>query len=216
MKPATHNLDAVLLAAGLSRRMGGENKLLLRFQGQPLVRHTAATLSMAGFRKVLVVTGHDAARIEEALEGLDVVTSRNPDYRKGQMSSVVHGLRELLPGEGTAPPAEGIMIALADMPYLEACDYRDLARTFRDDGCRRIIVPEYLGQRGNPIILPPELAAVASAGDLNTGCRRLIENRPDDVRTVDVGNSAFVRDIDTAADYGRAVRSSYPAAPCCG
>ncbi|MDA4847239.1 nucleotidyltransferase family protein [Hoeflea poritis] len=216
MKSAARNIDAVLLAAGLSRRMGAENKLLLRYQGRPLVRHTAATLIKARFRRLLVVTGHDAMRIEGALAGLAVTTSRNPHYRKGQMSSVVHGLRALMPGMGKNTPADGIMIALADMPYLTAADYRDLARAFREDGCEHIIVPEFLGQRGNPIVLPPRLAAVASNGDLNTGCRRLIENRPGDVRTVEARNSAFVRDIDTATDYGHAVRSSYLAAPCCG
>lgn len=216
MKSASRNIDAVLLAAGLSRRMGAQNKLLLRYQGRPLVRHTAATLIKAGFRQVLAVTGHDAGRIEGALAGLAVATSRNADYRKGQMSSVVHGLRTLLSDKGNREPSDGIMIALADMPYLTAGDYRDLARAFREDGCEHIIVPEFLGQRGNPIILPPRLAALACAGDLNTGCRKLIENRPGDVRTIEAGSSAFVRDIDTATDYGRAVRSSFPAAPCCG
>lgn len=216
MKTAAQSLDVVLLAAGLSRRMGVQNKLLLSFQGQPLVRHTASVLSAAGFRHVLVVTGHDADLIEGTLTGLSVSISRNPDYRTGQMSSVVHGLRTLLTGTHAMDPARGIVIALADMPYLETDDYRDLAHAFCEDGARHILVPEYLGRRGNPIILPPKMAALASAGDLNTGCRKLIENRPSDVRTIDLGSSAFLRDIDTAADYGRAVRSSYPSAPCCG
>ncbi|WP_419908501.1 nucleotidyltransferase family protein [Hoeflea sp.] len=216
MRPATEKLDAVLLAAGLSRRMGAQNKLLLHFHGKPLVRHTASILLNAGFRTVCVVTGHDADAVEDALKGLPAAMTRNPDYRDGQMSSVVHGLRTLLNDPRAEAPAEGIAIALADMPYLEAGDYRRLARIYREDGARHIIVPEFLGQRGNPVILPPGLAAIASAGDLNTGCRKLIENRPGDVRTVDVRSSAFVRDIDTADDYGRAVRSSHPAAPCCG
>ncbi|MEX3010227.1 NTP transferase domain-containing protein [Hoeflea sp. TYP-13] len=213
MTAATRNIDAVLLAAGLSRRMGDENKLLLPFGGEPLVRHTATMLMNAGFRQVVVVTGHDAREVEAALDGLDLSVSFNPHFASGQMSSVVHGLHALKERE---VPAKGVMIALADMPYLQTSDYCDLSRMFFSSGADFIIVPEYLDQRGNPVILPQSQIAAATSGGLNTGCRKLIGNHPERVRAVAVNNSAFVRDIDTAADYGRALKSAFPTAPCCG
>ncbi len=129
------------------------------------------------------------------------------------MSSVVHGLRALNNGTDYL---EGAMIALADMPYLQIRDYHAIARAFEQAGGDHIIVPQYLDQRGNPIILPQNQVKAAANGDINTGCRKLIRDHLDRVRAVVVNNSAYVRDIDTADDYGRALRSAYPAAPCCG
>ncbi len=206
-------LDALLLAAGLSSRMGAANKLLLDFRGRPLVRHTAETLLRAGFQKVLVVTGHAADSINAALDGLPVAISFNPDFAQGQRTSVAHGLRAL---SEIAPAPAGVMICLADMPWLEADDYCALADAFFARGAERIALPEFAGQRGNPVVLPERLLAEAGRGGLNTGCRRLIENRPDAVDRIAVDNAAFVSDIDTPPDYDRALRATHPGAPCCG
>ena len=66
------------------------------------------------------------------------------------------------------------------------------------------------------IILPAADARAAIAGDINTGCRKLIRDHPDRVIALAVDSSAYVRDIDTSADYGQAVNASVSSAPCCG
>jgi molybdenum cofactor cytidylyltransferase len=212
------DIDVLLLAAGLSTRMGETNKLLLEFSGQPLIRHTAATITRAGLGTILVVTGFEAEAVATALEGLPVKTSFNAVFEQGQMTSVTHGLRTIIAAnhENRTGWPTGVMICLADMPYLDKTDYQDLAAAFFENGGDRIALPEYAGKRGNPIILPARLINEASSGELNTGCRHMIENRPDEVDRIAVENSAFVRDIDTPPDYDRALRAAYPGAPCCG
>ncbi len=207
-------IDVLLLAAGLSTRMGDTNKLLLEFGGQPLVRHTAATLARSGFAGVTVVTGFQAKAIAAALDGLPVSMCFNPDFKRGQMHSVAHGLRAIAAARAATP--RGVMICLADMPYLEEADYRALAAAFLKHGATRIALPDYAGQRGNPVILPARLLGEASTGGLNPGCRHLIDSRPGEVDRIPVDNSAFVRDIDTPPDYDRALRNAFPAASCCG
>ncbi|MCR9136535.1 MAG: nucleotidyltransferase family protein [Alphaproteobacteria bacterium] len=213
MTEARGKIDILLLAAGLSTRMGSANKLLLDFGGQPLVRHTASVLSQCGFESLTVVTGFDARAIGNALRGLPLSLSVNPDFESGQMGSVAHGLRTIRASHPGAP--RNVMICLADMPYLQKADYQALADAFFSRGGNRIAVPEYAGQRGNPIILPAHLIDEATGGGLNTGCRRLIDNRPEDVDRIRIDNSAFVRDIDTPPDYDNALRDAFPGAPCC-
>lgn len=208
------DIDILLLAAGLSTRMGETNKLLLDFGGQALVRHTASTLVRCGFSNITVVTGFEAKAIEGALSGLPVSLTINPNLQSGQMSSVVHGLHTILASQTGIP--RHVMICLADMPYLQKADYLALAAAFFSHGGTRIALPEYAGQRGNPILLPARLVEDAAGGGLNTGCRRLIENRPDEVDRIPFENSAFVRDIDTPPDYDHALRAAFPGAPCCG
>ncbi len=203
-------INAILLAAGLSRRMGADNKLLLPYAGQPLVRHTAAILLRAGLHRVVAVTGHDAKQVEAALDGLDIEITFNPAFATGQMSSVVHGLQTL------GDEAGATMIALADMPYLRPDDYRGLMTAFLGCGGNRIIVPHFHEQRGNPIILPAADVQAVITGDLNTGCRQLIRDHPDRVFAFPVESAAYIRDIDTSAEYSQALKSNVSAAPCCG
>src|SRR5690606_8713939 len=72
-------VHAVVLAAGRSSRMGGPNKLMAHFSGRPLIRQTVERTLAANVSGAIVVTGHQAARIREALEGLDVAVAHNPD-----------------------------------------------------------------------------------------------------------------------------------------
>lgn len=82
---------AVVLAAGLSRRMGASNKLLLPVAGQAMVRHVVQAALASRCGKVLVVIGHEAGNVRQALSGLPVEFVLNKDYREGIGSSVRAG-----------------------------------------------------------------------------------------------------------------------------
>lgn len=191
-------LDVVLLAAGLSTRMGARNKMLLPFRGKPLIRHVAERLIEADIGRVHAVTGFDSELVAEALQGLDLDIVFNPAFETGQMSSVSAGVR-------AAPKTTaGVMIALGDMPYLAAADYRLVADAFWADGGNQIAVPFFNGERGNPIIIPPRFIAEVIEGGLNAGCRKLVARRPNDVLRIEAELAAFIRDIDTPDDFDRA------------
>ena len=86
--PRQQKLDVVLLAAGLSTRMGARNKMLLPFGGKPLIRHVAERLIEADIGRVHAVTGFDGERVAEALQGLDLegvcVSSGSEERRVGK------------------------------------------------------------------------------------------------------------------------------------
>src|ERR1700754_4804500 len=112
-------LSAILLAAGSSRRMGSINKLLLPWQGQPIVAATAANILAAGIKEVIVVTGHQAPAITAALAHLPVQFVHNPRHEEGMTSSIQTGVRNTT--------GNGYMICLADMVLLTAEDYKLLS-----------------------------------------------------------------------------------------
>lgn len=192
---ADSQFSAILLAAGESRRMGADNKLLLPLDGEPMVRRTARQLLAARLGEVVAVLGHDADSIAAALAGLPLRTVRNPDYRDGQMTSVHAGLAALK-DETTA-----VMICLADQPFLTAGDYDNLLDGFAARGSKSILVPTYEGRRGNPIVLAPEHRPAILGRQANLGCKHLIERNPDLVMTLAVDSDRFIRDIDTESDY---------------
>ena len=88
-------VSAILLAAGESRRMGDVNKLLLKVEGEAMVRRVARALIDSRADEVVVVLGHQAEAVGQALDGLAVQTVVNADYRDGQMSSMRARTREL-------------------------------------------------------------------------------------------------------------------------
>ncbi len=202
-------VEVILPAAGLSRRMGGSNKLLMPFRGRPLVRHVAEQVIEAGAGAATVVTGCESTAVEAALAGLSLSCLFNPDFEAGQMSSVRLGVREV------SGRAAGVMAALADMPYLTPHDYDAVVAAFFRRDARFIVVPYYAGARGNPIVIPARFSRDIVDGSLNAGCKRLVDSRPDDVWKPTVSSKAHVMDIDTPADYRRSVRKD-SAAPQSG
>ncbi len=196
-------ISAVLLAAGESRRMGADNKLLLEVDGEPMVRHTARQLLAAQPGELVVVVGHEAQRITAALYDLPLTAVRNADYRDGQMTSVHCGLSAL------KSPCLGVMICLADQPLLTGDDYRAVMETFRRRrSTKSILVPTHDGRRGNPIVLAHEHCSGILERKANLGCKHLIERNPDLVMTVEFATDRFVRDIDTQSDYRNTIEMS--------
>ena len=105
----------ILLAAGMSQRMGGLNKLLLPIKGVPMVRHMALTLVAFADVSPVVVLGYEAERVVAALDGIALTMITNAHYQSGQMSSVTAGLI-------AAGQVANYMICLADLPLLTAAD----------------------------------------------------------------------------------------------
>jgi molybdenum cofactor cytidylyltransferase len=188
-------ISVIVLAAGESRRMGDLNKLHLPIAGVPLLRHSVKTLLAAELGEIIVVLGYEYAGTQDLLEGLPIGTVYNEDFATGQMTSVHSGLGSL------SQPCEGVMVALGDQPALTVSDINLLVDAFftRDGG--EVVIPEYEGKRGNPIIISRRCQQEITSGKYNLGCRRFIENNPELVRIVEMPEPSVVIDLDTPMDY---------------
>ena len=183
-------VDAVVLAAGRSSRMGGPNKLMALFDGRPLVRLTAETASASRAGEVVVVTGHQDARVLAALSGLTVRPAHNRDFASGLASSLKTGIRAI------APEADGALIMLGDMPGLTTGDLDRLISAFNKSGGAAIVRATHGGKRGNPVILPRALFPEVMKLEGDTGARHIVESEGNPVIDVEIGAGASV-DVDT-------------------
>jgi len=187
-------IAAVVLAAGLSRRMG-RPKLLLDLGGAAVIRVSVERILAAGIDEVVVVTPPDAAGIAAALDGLAVRYAVNADPAAGQATSIVAGIRAL------APETDAALIALGDQPTLPADVIPALVRARAETG-RPIAAPVYRGERGNPVLFAasvfPELCALS--GD--RGARGVIERDAARVALVPF-DVPMPPDLDTPDDYAR-------------
>ena len=209
MTDSGSQLQVIILAAGLSSRMGRENKLLLPYHGKPIIRHVVETLIRAHIGKVNVVTGFEAEKVEQALAGLQVNLLHNADFAQGQMSTVKHAYQEI------SALNDDVMIALGDMPQISSGEYQQIARAFQKHKKQKIIIPYFDEQRGNPIIMPAKFSAEIADGSMNAGCRRLTTKKSADVVKFAVSSVAYIADIDTPDDYANVATEPYIFPICC-
>jgi len=184
------NVDAVILAAGRSARMGGPNKLMAEFDGKALVRHLAERAFASSADNIVVVTGHEAARICQALDGLPFTQAHNDAFASGLASSLKVGVAAVQPG------SVGALVMLADMPGVSTDDLDRMLGEFRSRGGSAIVRATHSGKRGNPVILPRKLFAAVASLEGDTGARHLVEGHDLEVIDVEIGSAASL-DVDT-------------------
>lgn len=178
----------VLLAAGTSTRFGDDNKLLATLDGDPLVRHAARTLLEASVAPVVVVVGHEADRVRDALAGLDVRFVANDAYAEGQSTSVRVGIDAL---DATVDAA---VVALGDMPFVDSGTIETLVAAY-EAGVGDAIAAAHDGQRGNPVLFDQRFFTdlTGVAGDV--GGRQILLRAADSV-CVNVDDPGVRQDID--------------------
>ncbi len=187
-------IGVVLLAAGRSERMGGPNKLLMRIDGEPLVRRMLRTLQAVPIGHIVVVLGRDAQAVRVVLDALPVRAFCRAPEGSDQQVSVDAGLRALPAG------LDAILIALADQPLLDAGDLRWMIDRWSGLPRGSALVPVFEGRRGNPVIIDGSMREPVLAAGPAIGCRGYLEANRGQVHRVEAPNDHFVIDVDTARD----------------
>lgn len=188
-KPGAVAVSCVLLAAGMSLRAGA-NKLLWPWKGSTVVRRAARALLEADIREVVVVTGHEAERVRNALRGLRVKFAHNASFAQGMGGSISEGVR------ACAPDADGFWIALGDMPEVGPLDLRDQIVCFERAGPGAIVLPTFEGMDGHPVLFAHDYRRELESLSGDRGARSVINAHVERVVRVPAGPGC-VFDVDT-------------------
>ena len=191
-------ISGILLAAGLSSRMG-EPKQLLPFGESTIVETVVDSMLGAKFNEIIVVVGHCAAEIREQLGTRPIKIVFNPDYREGMLTSAQTGIR-------TLQGSDAFALMLVDQPFItsELIDQVVDGYVQTDKG---ITLPSYDYKRGHPVIFDQRYANEILALDAGSGgVRTLFKKYSDDIHYVTVDSDRVLRDIDYREDYERALK----------
>lgn len=185
-------IAAVVLAAGLSRRMG-QAKLLMKVGGRAIVRYVVESVLAGGVDAVWVVTGPDAEPLEAALAGFEVQFVVNPAPEEGQAASVRAGIAAL------PPSVDAALIALGDQPLLAPSIIPALLAARRTSP-KLIVAPRYRDGQGNPVVFKREIFPELLRLTGDQGARPIIQQEPARVEWVEL-DLPMPPDVDTPDDY---------------
>ena len=140
---------------------------------------------------VVVVTGHEAAKVRAALaeSGAEFVDS--PDYADGLSASLRAGLAAL------PDDIDGAVVCLGDMPRVTGALIDTLIDAFDPAVGAAICLPTHRGKRGNPVLWARRFFAEMAAVAGDTGARHLIGEHADQVYEVPCDDDAVLVDVDT-------------------
>ena len=133
-----------VLAAGMSKRMRGANKLHEKLAGKTILELSVEN-ALSYSDSVTVITGHERERTEEILSRYPVRIIYNPCYEAGQETS----LRLLL-----SETCGDIIVTLADMPFLTPDDFALAEEKLKGYFSAR---PFYENTAGHPVAISGEL-----------------------------------------------------------
>jgi molybdenum cofactor cytidylyltransferase len=203
----TGPVAGVLLAAGSSTRMGESNKMLLKIDGESLLRRAARRAVEAGLDAVVVVLGHDAERAAEELDGLAVRPAVNRDHAAGIVTSLRTGLAAL------PPEVVAAMVLLADMPFVGPEMMASLVALYRASEVP-LVISDYEGVNAPPMLYDRSLFSELVAMDDGRCGKQVVKRHRHQASTI--GWPAFaLADLDTPEDAERvlAAVAAHQAAP---
>ena len=147
-------ISSILLAAGESKRMKGENKLTKTIKDIPLIKYTIKNILGSAVDEIIVVLGHEKEELKTIIEkNKKIKLVFNENFKSGIASSIKVGLKNI------SNKADAFFICLGDMPDVNQNIYNKLIKArnsynkkLKPIFKREIIIPSYEGQDGNPIL----------------------------------------------------------------
>jgi len=186
-------IAAILLAAGQSKRMAGENKLTKEIQGTPLIKHSVKNILASSIDELIVVLGHQKEIIEKLIDKNEKIKFVfNKDFENGMASSIKTGLNNL------SKKTEAFFICLGDMPMLSPDIYNKLIKS-KDN--KEIIVPTYKGQQGNPVLFDKSMKEKVLDIRGDVGAKKILGLNKATVLNLEINNQSIVKGFNTQSDF---------------
>jgi len=167
-----------------------------------VVRHSALSLAGSKAAEVIAVTGHQAEKVELALENMNLRLTYNSAYKSGQATSLVAGLNE------AADDTDGYVFALGDQPLISQSVIDLLIDSFAaSEGKAFAAAPFFKGRRGNPVLFSSALRKELASLKGDEGARgifRTLQNEfPDRIVPVEMVGEEIFWDFDTTEEFNQ-------------
>jgi len=188
-------ISAVLLAAGQSKRMGGDNKLIKKYNKKYLINHIIGTLIKSKVNKIIVVLGFQKSKVRKIIvKNKKINFVFNTNYKSGMASSIKTGLKRI------SEKSIGFLIVQADMPLISTKIIDSLCYAIRNSN-KEIVAPIYKRNMGNPIGFKRSMTRILNKTSGDSGAKKMIKRNKKNLSLIRVNSKSIFKDFNTQRDF---------------
>ena len=188
-------IKAILLAAGQSKRLKSENKLIKLYKKKPLINHSLNALHKSKVNKVIVVLGHQKKDLQKIIKKNNKnIFTYNKEYKKGMASSIKAGLRKLNKKD------KGFIIVQSDMPFIKSSDINKIFNSIKSKKYL-VHVLKYRNRVGNPIGFDISIMKKFKKIKGDVGAKFMVKRLKKETKFIKINNLKSFKDFDKVSDF---------------
>ena len=189
-------ISAILLAAGESKRMVDENKLIKKYKNIPLIKHAVSNVLNSSIDELIIVLGYQKEAIEKIIEeNKKIKFIANPNFESGIASSIKKGLDSL------SKETEAFFICLGDMPNVNKEIYNQLINASFSNKDKEIFVPYYQEKQANPILFSKKMKDEIQKIEGDFGAKKIIADNEKKVFKLSIQDKGAITDFNNINDF---------------
>ena len=186
-------ISAILLAAGESKRMKDENKLIKEINGLPLIKHAVKNILGSAIDELIIVLGHEKEVIEKFIDkDKKIKLVFNKNFYNGMASSIKVGLDHL------SRNTQVFFICLGDMPEVKPNIYNKLVENKNNN---KIVVPIYNNMQGNPVLFPISMKKEIMQLDGDVGAKEILSKNQDKILNLKINDEGIIKNYNTLDSF---------------
>ena len=188
-------IKAILLAAGQSKRMKSENKLIKLYKNKPLINYSLNVLKKSKVNKIIIVLGHQHKEVKKIIKkNKKIIFTYNKNYKKGMASSIKIGLKKISKNN------KGFIIAQSDMPFVKQSDINKICRSINS---KKFLVHalKYKNRVGNPIGFDSSLIKKFKNIKGQFGAKFMVKRLKNRTNFIKTKSIKSFKDFDKASDF---------------
>ena len=188
-------ISAILLAAGQSQRMGGDNKLIKKYNKKHLINHILDILIKSKIKKIIVVLGFQTSKVKKIIvRNKKISFVYNKNYKFGMASSIKIGLKRI------SKKNIGFLIIHADMPKISRKIINKIYEAIKSKD-KEIFVPTYKRKLGNPVGFKYSMLKSLKKITGDRGAKKIIKKNKKKLYLVKVNSKSIFNDLNTPRDF---------------
>ena len=188
-------ITAILLAAGQSKRLKNENKLIKLFKKKLLINHILSSLIKSKVNKIIIVLGFEQLKVKKRLlKSKKIKFVINKNYKKGISSSIKTGLRSL------SKDNKGFLIAQGDMPNITKTTINKIILLINKSR-KEIFLPRFKNRVGNPIGFKKSMIKNINKIKGDIGAKNIIKKNSKKIKFVNIYSKSILTNLNTKKDF---------------
>ena len=188
-------ISAILLAAGQSKRMNGDNKLIKKYNKKYLINHIIGTLIKSKVNKIIVVLGFQSLKVRKiTVKNKKINFVFNKNYKSGMASSIKTGLKRV------SKKNIGFLIVQADMPLISKNIINSICYAIKNNE-EEIIAPIYKKKMGNPIGFKSSMITILNKTKRDSGAKKMIMRNKKNLGLIKVNSKSIFKNFNTQKDF---------------